>query len=64
MCQSLQQEQQEQQQIAATVTAAAAAAAAKATAPTRAGSCLNMRMRHPHAEEDTVQNEYELLWML
>jgi hypothetical protein len=29
-----------------------------------AGSCLNMRMRHPHVEDDTAQNHYELPWLL
>jgi hypothetical protein len=28
------------------------------------GSCLNMRMCHPHVEDDTAQNHYELLWLL
>jgi hypothetical protein len=27
----------------------------------KAGSCLNMRKCHPHVEDDTAQNHYELL---
>jgi hypothetical protein len=28
------------------------------------GSCINLRMCHPHVEDDAAQNHYELLVLL